>query len=189
VRHRWLLVALKALGGAVAGFALWWTLAGPYNELLAGLADPFVVPHLHAWNGNIVIDLAALPAGSPRPAVSAGNLTANVILLAALFATNRNALSLRNAAEFAFAALILMAIHIVATVANVESILAWDLGGWSSAHYGRFERRFWEGLTNFYTVAGAFGAAFLLWWLSCTLSGNAPLSDDPPQRRRSARQR
>ena len=166
MRHRRLRIALKALAGAAAGFAVWLMLAGPYNELLAGMADPFVRPHLHAWEGNIVIDVAGFRPDSPKPAVHAGNLTANVILLTAIFATNRNAFSLRNVSAFIFAALILMLVHIVATIANVQSILAWDLGAWSAAHYSRFERRLWEGLTNFYTIAGAFGSAFLLWWLS-----------------------
>ncbi len=197
MRHRrqWL-VALKALAGFLAGMALWWGLGGPYDEMLAGMAEPVVralersrATRLHAWNGNIIIERPELRPGSPKPALAAGRLTANIILLTALFATNRRPLSVRNLAAFAFAALILIGIHVLAVVVNVQSIYAWDLGTWSAAHYGRVARTFWEGATHFYTVAGAFGSAFLLWWLSGNLSPNASLPDHPPQRRSGAGKR
>jgi hypothetical protein len=196
--RRWprLIVAPKAIGGFLAGLLLWWGLSGPYDEFLAGMAEPLVralerfpATHLQAWNGYILVFRPEFLPGAPKPAVSAGHLTANIVLLSALFATNRRPVSLRNVSAFALAALILAGIHVLAVVANVESIYAWDLGAWSSAHYGIVERRMWEAATNFYTLVGAFGSAFLLWWLSCTLSANASLSHDPPQRRASAGQR
>jgi hypothetical protein len=194
-RRRWV-IALKALAGLLAGMALWLVLAGPYNEMLAGMAEPLVralerspATRLHAWNGNIIIERPEFRPGSPTPALDAGRLTANIILLTALFATNRRPMSVRNLAAFVFAALILIVVHVLAVVVNVQSIYAWDLGAWSAAHYGRLARTFWEGATHFYTVAGSFGSAFLLWWLSGTLSGNAALPDDPPQRRSGSGQR
>ncbi len=189
-RRRPWLIALKAVAGFLAGMALWLGLAGPYDEMLAGMAEPLVralerppATRLHAWNRNIVIERPEFRPGSPKPALDAGRLTANIILLTALFATNRRPLSIRNLAAFVFAALILIVVHVLAVVVNVQSIYAWDLGAWSAAHYGRVARTFWEGATHFYTVAGAFGSAFLLWWLSGNLSPNASLPDHPAQRR------
>lgn len=171
-RHR-LLIAAKASAGLLIGITLWWGLAGPYNEILAALSEPVIrglerspSTRLRAVNGDIVINRAEFRPGSPRPALRAGHLTANVILLTALFAANAKPLSLKNAAGFTLAALILVVVHVFAVVVNVQTIYAWELGSWSATNYGPVSRTLWEGATHFYTVAGSFGSAFLLWWLS-----------------------
>ena len=185
MRDNRLLIAAKALAGVSLGVALWWSCAAPYNELLCGLAEPLLrsterspVTRLRPVNGEIAIDRIDFRRGSARPALATGHLTANIILLTALFATNRRPMSVRNLASFALAAMILVAIHILAVIANVKSIYAFDLGDWSARNYGPAARTFWESATNFYTLAGAFGSAFLLWWL---MRPSAPHSGARPQ--------
>jgi hypothetical protein len=151
---------------------MWWGLSGPYNELIAAAAQPIVrtferrpATRLHATEGNIVIERRDFARGAPRPALAAGNLTANIILLAALFATNTRARSKENLSAFALACLCLFVVHVLAVVVNVHSIYALDFGQWSEQNYGRVSRTLWEGATHFYTIAGAFGSAIALWWV------------------------
>ncbi len=172
MQRKRLLIAVRALAGLLLGILLWWGLTEPYTEVLAALAQPIVralerspMTRLRPNRGEIVIDRADFRPTTARPALSAGHLTANIILLTALFAANPKPLGLRNVAGFAQAALILVVIHVLAVVVNVQSIYAWDLGEWSARNYGTVARTFWEGAMHFYTLAGSFGSAFLLWWL------------------------
>ena len=168
-----LLVIAKAVAGLLLGILLWWGAAGPYNEILAASAQPLVraferspATRLEAIEGSIVVNRSDFPPGSPRPVLIAGHLTANIVLLTALFATNRRPLSMPNISAFILAALIIALIHVLAVVVNVHSIYAWEFGRWSEENYGRISRALWEGATHFYTLAGSFGSAFLLWYLT-----------------------
>lgn len=172
MRRRQLLIAAKAVGGMIAGLAIWWTLSAPYNDVLAAFSEPIVralerspVTRLHAAQGNIVIERRDFPPGAPRPAIAAGNLTSNIVLLTALFATNTRASSKRNLSRFVLACGVLFVIHVIAVVINIHSIYALDLGAFSRKNYGAVSRTLWESGTHFYTIAGGFAAAFLLWWL------------------------
>jgi len=123
---------------------------------------------LRPVNGAMMIDRADFRREAARPALATGHLTANIILLTALFATNRRPIAIRNLSGFVFAAIILLIVHVLAVIVNVKSIYAFDLGEWSARNYGPAARTFWESATNFYTLAGGFGSAFLLWWLIST---------------------
>lgn len=154
------------------GVVFWWAASVPYARLLAFLSEPLIriaerppVTHLIADGTELTIDRDDFPRASPRPALLLMDLTANVILLAALFAVNRGALSDRNVAGLLMAMLVLVVVHVAAVVMNVQSIYALRLGPWSARHYGPLARNFWGASAHFYTVAGAFGAAFALWWL------------------------
>jgi hypothetical protein len=178
VQRKRLLIAVRAIAGLLLGILLWWGFSPPYTEVLAALAEPIVralerspVTRLRPMGGEIIISRADFRPGTSRPVISAAHLTANIILLTALFAANAKPLALRNVAGFAQAALILVLIHILAVVVNVQSIYAWDLGEWSARNYGIVARTFWEGAMHFYTLAGSFGSAFLLWWLISRMGG------------------
>jgi hypothetical protein len=162
----------KAAAGFVAGVVLWWTLATPYTVLLATIAQPLirmferpVVTRLIADGTEMTIDRADFPPSSPRPALEVMDLTANVILLTTLFAANPRPVRDRNIRALFFACLSLVPVHVLAVIVNVQSIYALRLGPWSAANYGAFARNFWGAGAHFYTLIGAFGAAFALWWL------------------------
>jgi hypothetical protein len=92
-------------------------------------------------------------------------LTANIILLTALFAANRHPLWTANVTRWAIACLILAVIHVLAVIVSLQSIFALQLGPWSERNYGPIARNFWGAAEHFYLLAGSFGSAFLLWWL------------------------
>jgi hypothetical protein len=160
----------RAVLGLIVGLGLWWALRDPYNRVLVGVTAPLLrifepVTRLVAVGDEITIDRTDFRSGSQRPALATSQLTVNFILLIALFAANRKPISDRNVAGFLIASVILMFVHVVAIIVNVESIFALRLGPWSERHYGAFARNFWSAGAHFYTLAGSFGAAFALWWL------------------------
>jgi hypothetical protein len=164
--------AFRALAGFLIGLAVWWGAGDLYPRIIAPLAQPVLrateqppVTRLRPSEREVIVDRADFPARSARPGIPLHDLTFNVILLFALFATNRPLFSNRNVAMFGVALLALFATHVLALVVEVKSIYAMKLGAWSAAHYGSLSRNLWAGGAHFYRLVGMFGIAFLLWWL------------------------
>jgi hypothetical protein len=162
----------KGATGFLLGLAFWWALSPPYARLLGSLSEPLIhigehppVTRLIADGTELTIDRTDFPRSSPRPGLTLMDLTANVVLLATLFAVNRRPLSDRNVAGLLLASLVLVVVHVAAVVANVQSIYALRLGPWSERNYGPVARNFWGAGAHFYSLIGSFGAAFALWWL------------------------
>jgi len=181
----------KGATGFLLGLGLWWALPVPYTGLLAWLSEPLIriaecppVTRLIPNGTELTIDRSDFPRASPRPALLVMDLSSNVILLATLFAVNRKPLSDRNFAGLLLASLVLVVVHVAAVVMNVQSIYALRLGPWSQRNYGPVARNFWGAGAHFYSVIGAFGAAFALWWLFRPSAVPAP--NQRPARRRAA---
>ena len=162
----------KGAAGFLLGLVFWWALAFPYARLLAFLSEPVIrmterppVTRVIADGTELTIDRADFPRDSPRPGLLLMDLTANFIVLTTLFAVNRRPLSDRNVSGVLLASLALIVVHVAAVVVNVESIYALRLGAWSDRHYGPVARNIWGAGAHFYSLIGAFGASFALWWL------------------------
>ena len=163
-------IVRTAIGFAV-GLAFWAGFTAPYASALAALTEPIVrafesraVTRLEAAGKEIVIDRSDLAARSAKPAIATGELSVNVILLVALFASNTRWWSNRNVAGAAMAVLLLLPVHVAALIVNIESIYALRMGPWSDANYGAFERNLWGTAAHFYSFVGAIATAFILWW-------------------------
>jgi hypothetical protein len=171
LKNLWPVLA-KGATGFIAGFALWWALSAPYARLLAAVSESLIraverppVTRLIADGSELTIDRDDFPRASPRPGLLLMDLTANIILLATLFAVARHPLSDRNVRGLVLASLSLVVVHVAAVVVNVQSIYALRLGPWSARNYGPVARNFWGAAAHFYSIVGVFGAAFALWWL------------------------
>jgi hypothetical protein len=165
-------ILAKGAAGFLLGLVLWWALSAPYARVLASLAEPAIhigehpaVTRLVPDGTELTIDRTDFPRASPRPALLVMDLTSNIILLTTLFAVNRQPLRDRNILGLLLASLALVAVHVAAVVLNVQSIYALRLGPWSARNYGPVARNFWGAGAHFYTIIGAFGASFALWWL------------------------
>ena len=112
-----------------------------------------------------MIDRADFPSTSDRPSLPADDLTFDVILFLTLSASTRGVLRDRAVRGVALGLLLLFGFHVVALVANVESLYATQLGEWSAAHYGAFMRNLWAAAAHFWRFVGCYAAAFLLWFL------------------------
>jgi hypothetical protein len=162
----------RGAAGFLLGLAFWWALSFPYARLLAFVSEPLIriaerppVTRVIADGTELTIDRADFPRASPRPGLLLMDLTANFIVLTTLFAVNRRPLSDRNVAGLLLAASVLVAVHVAAVVVNVQSIYALRLGPWSDRNYGPVARNVWGAGAHFYSLIGAFGSSFALWWL------------------------
>jgi len=162
---------LRLGGGFVAGLAVWFAFAAPYERSMAAAAQAVLrvfekppVTRLEASGGEIIVDRSDFPETSPRPGLPAGDLHFNFVLLCALFAMTPRPLSPSNFGRFWIAAAILWIVQVLALVVQVESVYATRLGPWSEAHYGPVARNLWAGGFHFYLIAGRFAAPFVLWW-------------------------
>ena len=182
-------VALKALAGFAAGLALWLAFSPLYDRLIARAAEagiraferPAVTRLRPAADGYVTVDRADFDPRSKRPAVPLRDLTFNIVLLTALFATSRRVFSDRNMGGFLAASAALALTHVGAAVTEVMSIYVAKLGLWSSVHYGALERNAWTVANHFYRLVLMYAIAFALWWIFRD-PGTAPAR--APRRRR-----
>jgi hypothetical protein len=186
LRNLWPRLA-KGATGFLLGLVFWWALSAPYARLLAWASEPLIrlsesppVTRLIPNGTELTVNRTDFPRESPRPGLLLMDLTANFIVLAALFAVNRRPLSDRNIAALLLASLVLVVVHVAAVVTNVESIYALRLGPWSDRNYGPVARNVWGAGAHFYSLVGAFGAAFALWWI---FSPSPAPELNPPRRR------
>lgn len=100
-----------------------------------------------------------------RTALRPSILTWNIILLTILFAANDAPWAPANIGRYLLSCGILFGSHVLAVVANVESIYALQLGAWSDQHYNAVEKNFWGASAHFFDVVGAAAIAVLLWFL------------------------
>lgn len=172
-------VALKALAGFAAGVALWALLSPLYDRAIAvgaqGILRVFEEPkvtRLRPTSGQFTtVDRADFDPRSKRPGISIRDLTFNIALLTALFATSRRVFSDRNIGGFFAAAATLSLTHILAVITEVMSIYVAKLGMWSQVHYGAFARNFWGVSNHFYRLVLMYAIAFALWWVFRDASG------------------
>ena len=162
---------LRALAGFALALAFWFGFRAPYERLLASAAEAVLrateqpaVTRLGVGDGEILVERADLPPGSPRPGLPAADLHFNLVLLAALFALDPHPLDGRRVGALLLGCLVLFAMHIAELVFQVRSVYAASLGPWSAEHYGAAARNFWTGGFHFYEVAGRFAAPFAIWW-------------------------
>jgi hypothetical protein len=168
-------VALKALVGFLAGLALWVALSPVYDRGLAHGAELVMrafekppVTRLRQMQEDqrfISVDREDFDPRSKHPGIQLRDLTFNVILLAALFASHQRAVSDRNILGFVLASLALAVTHVLAAIAEVMALYVAKLGPWSLVHYSNLERNIWGVASSSYRVVLMYAIAFALWWI------------------------
>src|SRR5438309_7255212 len=142
-----LLRALRFLAGLALGVWIWWLATPAYNHVLAPatqlllhadrrLADAVLVPQERK-----IFVTSATPL--PTATMPADQLTYNVILLLALFATNDRPWRLVNLRGLAIALVILFVSHCIGLIISIESTYSMRQGVWSEQHYGDAAANFW----------------------------------------------
>ena len=163
-----LLRALRFLAGLVVGVAIWWAATPAYNHLLA----PATQLLLHADRRLAVAQLVPrertvfVTSSTPMPTATmpADQISYNIILLLALFASNEQAWRLANVRALAIALVILFASHCVGLVISIESTYAVRQGAWSEQNYGEAAANFWLTAELVFRIVGMFGVVFATWW-------------------------
>ena len=148
----------------------WYNLTPPYDAFVAAVATPLlkIDPRFRAARLTATDRIIKVTARDALPAadIPADQLTYNVILLVALFASNRKPLRDRNVVAFLLSASIIIVLHILAVALSVQSTYAARMGAWSDEHYGTVAKYFWIYTEVFYRLVGMFGAVFACWWAS-----------------------
>ncbi|HXA16549.1 MAG TPA: hypothetical protein VN380_06130 [Thermoanaerobaculia bacterium] len=163
-----LLRALRFLAGLALGVWIWWAATPAYNYLLA----PATQLLLHA-DGRLAAAVLLpqerkvfVTSATPLPTATmpADQITYNIILLLALFASNDRPWRLANVRGLAMALLILFVSHCVGLLISIESTYAIRQGAWSDQHYGEAAASFWLTTELVFRIVGMFGVVFASWW-------------------------
>jgi hypothetical protein len=164
---------VRGVVALVAAAVIWSWVAAPYNALLVHATAPLVRldPRLGSADVTPRSDAIAVdaPHGEfPEVVIPGSQLTYNVILLVALFASNVRPWRDRNIIGFVVALVIVMLLHPFAALVSIESTYATRLGAWSESHYGNVAANFWLLAEMFWRLIGMFGVVFATWWVATT---------------------
>jgi hypothetical protein len=136
-------------------------LLAPATELLlhadGRLAEAVLVPQERK-----IFVTSATPL--PTATIPADQLTYNIILLLALFASNPRSWGVANLRALAIAMVILFASHCAGLVISIESTYALRQGVWSEQHYSDTGANFWLTSELVFRIVGMFGVVFAAWW-------------------------
>ncbi len=162
---------LKFLLGLVLGTLLWSWLTPSYNRFLARCTAPLLRLDSRFADAEIKTDDNRLEIRSPRGQfpvayIPADQLTYNVILLVALFASNPKPYGDRNVVGFFLALLAVILSHPAGALISIESTYALRLEKWSEAHTSDFAANFWLIAEMFYRLIGMFALVFACWWIA-----------------------
>jgi hypothetical protein len=163
-----LLRALRFLAGLAVGVWIWWAATPAYNHVLASATQML----LHADRRLAAAELLPqerkifVTSSTPLPTATmpADQLTYNIILLLALFASNDRAWRMGNLRGVAIALVILFASHCIGLVISIESTYAVRQGVWSEQNYGDAAANFWLTTELVFRIVGMFGVVFASWW-------------------------
>ncbi len=159
---------LRFILGLIVAAVVWYNLTPLYDRFIAAAATPLVKIDPRFRGAHLAADgrLIKMTGSVPAANIPADQLTYNVLLLFALFASNRRPLRDRNVMAFLLANAVVVVLHVIAVLLSVESTYAVQMGAWSDAHYGTAGYYFWMYTEIFYRLVGMFGAVFACWWLS-----------------------
>jgi hypothetical protein len=162
-----LLKLLRFAAAFIVSMTLWWYATPNYNAFLSRAAEPLVridarlrTADLTAVGRNVIV------TGLPTARIPADQLTYNVVLFVALFATIPGLFRKRAMKMFFICIGILVVTHIIALAVSIESTCATQLRDWSESRYPDGEQDFWTAAEYVYRLAGMFGISFALWWVA-----------------------
>jgi hypothetical protein len=162
---------VRLITGLFLGIALWLLCGDAWNRALAVMTQPLVKLDRRIADTSLVgvghtIVVQPLVTSLPMATIPADQLTYNVILLVALFASNRAPFSDRNMKAFLVALAIVLLLHPLGLFISIESTYANQQGAWSDQHYGANAARLWVNIEVFYRLIGMFGVVFAAWWIA-----------------------
>jgi hypothetical protein len=163
-----LLRALRFLAGLALGVWIWWAATPAYNHVLAPATQLLLHADRHLADAVLVPQerKILITSSTPLPIATmpADQLTYNLILLLALFASNEKPWRVPNVRGLAIALVILFSSHCVGLLISIESTYAVRQGPWSEQHYGDAAANFWLTTELVFRIVGMFGVVFASWW-------------------------
>jgi hypothetical protein len=133
------------------------------TEPLLHLDSRFRDAQLSASESAVSVDA---PHGTfPQTKYPADQLTFNLILLVALFASNKKPWRDRNIIAFAISLAIVLALQPLSLLVTIETYYA-DFTKWGETQYGNVAANVWLVLQMFWRLVGMFGVVFACWWVA-----------------------
>ena len=162
--------AARFIAGFVVATLAWLWLSPLLARGMAAATEPLLHldsrykdAQLSASESMISVDA---PHGTfPQTKYPADQLTINLILLVALFASNQRPWRDRNILAFAVSLLIVLALQPLALLVTIETYYA-DFTKWGEPFYGNFAANTWLVLQMFWRLVGMFGVVFACWWVA-----------------------
>jgi hypothetical protein len=162
--------AARFLAGFVAATLVWLWVSPLLARGMAAATQPllridsrFRGAQLSAEGSMVSVDA---PHGTfPQTKYPADQLTINVILLVALFASNRKPWRDRNIIAFAISLAIVLALQPFALLVTIETYYA-NFTKWGEPLYGDVAANVWLVLQMFWRLVGMFGVVFACWWVA-----------------------
>jgi hypothetical protein len=162
--------AARFIAGFIAATLVWLWISPLLARGVAAATAPllridrrFDEAQLSASESVISVDA---PHGTfPQTKYPSDQLTFNLILLVALFASNRRPWRDRNIIAFLVSLAIVLALQPLALLVSVETYYA-NFTKWGDTQYGNVAANVWLVLSMFWRLAGMFGVVFACWWMS-----------------------
>ncbi|HEY2322696.1 MAG TPA: hypothetical protein VGJ82_07500, partial [Thermoanaerobaculia bacterium] len=160
----------RFIAGFIVATVLWLWISPLLARGVAAATEPllhldarFHDAQLSASESMVSVDA---PHGTfPQTKYPADQLTFNLILLVALFASNRRPFRDRNIVAFLISLAIILALQPPALLVTIETYYA-NFTKWGEPQYGNVAANVWLVLSMFWRLVGMFGAVFACWWVS-----------------------
>jgi hypothetical protein len=160
----------RFIAGFVVATTVWFWLSPLLAQGMAAATQPllhldarFHDAQLSAYESMVSVDA---PHGTfPQTKYPADQLTFNLILLVALFASNKKPWRDRNIVAFLISLAVILALQPLALLVSIETYYA-NFTKWGEAQYGSVAANVWLVLSMFWRLVGMFGAVFACWWVA-----------------------
>ncbi len=144
----------KFAAGLAVAVPLWWFTLPAYSRVVVFLTAPLI--HLDAQFARAIFSVAAnrILMRNPSLDIPAEQVTYNLVLLVALFASVRRPFRDQNVIAFLISAAIVFTTHVAGLVLWIESAFAIRAGGWST----------WSAVQTLLQIVGMPAIVFACWW-------------------------
>lgn len=167
--------AARFIAGFVVAAVIWLWISPVLARGIAAATEPllhldtrFRTAQLSASESTVSVDA---PHGEfPQTKYPADQLTFNLILLVALFASNKRPWRDRNIVAFLISLGIILALQPPALLVTIETYYA-NFTKWGETQYGNTAANVWLVLSMFWRLIGMFGAVFACWWIAPSREG------------------
>jgi len=160
----------RFIAGFVIATIVWLWISPLLASGMAAATEPllhfdsrFRDAEISAYESTVSVDA---PHGTfPQTKYPSDQLTFNLILLVALFASNPRPWRGRNRLAFLISLAIILLLQPLALLVTIETYYA-DFTKWGETQYGNVAANVWLILQMFWRLVGMFGAVFACWWVS-----------------------
>ena len=145
---------VKFVLGLAVAVPLWWFTLPAYARLVVLFGAPLVHTDSQFATATFAVSGSRIAMRNPPLDMPAEQMTYNLVLLIALFASVRRPFRDRNVVAFLTSLAIVFTTHVVGLLLWIESAFAIQRGGWST----------WSAVQTLLQIIGMPAIVFACWW-------------------------